>query len=299
MTTVSDSDDQESVVTSWCSLFKQGTDFDTWGQPLEATEMYQSLSKQLHHCSMSDNGIFTDKQKKFLEKIRVCLDSRSKFLQDRVSKEGISLEDLLKLESTLKNLCLKPSENFPVDVRAAQLQTRKYPNSVHSLHTSNDEDKPSQRVSGNLLPKPLPVANMRYLSVRVEKMGLKDASQFIDPFICVSVKDVKGHNLTAIQNTPIASDKQDTCVFFNVDVHIQKTIESLPPGFAVFFEFKHFKPKKKSTSTKCWAFLEQDEIKEGPTYLELYKKPTDPCRKKVHLLTVKPLYLHLKLSLDS
>ena len=40
-------------------------------------------------------------------------------------------------------------------------------------------------------------------------------------------------------------------------------------GFAVFFEFKHYKPKKKSISTKCWAFLEKDEIKEGPVVIEL------------------------------
>ncbi len=33
--------DQEAVITEWCSIFKQGTDFDTWGQPLEATDVYQ------------------------------------------------------------------------------------------------------------------------------------------------------------------------------------------------------------------------------------------------------------------
>ena len=40
-------------------------------------------------------------------------------------------------------------------------------------------------------------------------------------------------------------------------------------GFAVFFELKHYKPKKKTISTKCWAFLERDEIKDGPAFLEL------------------------------
>ena len=40
-------------------------------------------------------------------------------------------------------------------------------------------------------------------------------------------------------------------------------------GFAVFFEFKHYKPKKKLTSTKCWAFMERDEVKEGPVVIEL------------------------------
>lgn len=40
-------------------------------------------------------------------------------------------------------------------------------------------------------------------------------------------------------------------------------------GFAIFFELKHYKPKKRALSSYCWAFLEQDEVKEGPTILEL------------------------------
>uniref|UniRef100_A0A8D2D9G5 C2 Aida-type domain-containing protein n=1 Tax=Sciurus vulgaris TaxID=55149 RepID=A0A8D2D9G5_SCIVU len=65
------------------------------------------------------------------------------------------------------------------------------------------------------------------------------------------------------------------------------------PGAAIFFEFKHYKPKKRFTSTKCFAFMEMDEIQPGPIVIELYKKPTDFKRKKLQLLTKKPLYLHL------
>lgn len=42
------------------------------------------------------------------------------------------------------------------------------------------------------------------------------------------------------------------------------------PGAAIFFEFKHYKPKKKFTSTKCFAFMEMDEIKPGPIVVELW-----------------------------
>ena len=41
------------------------------------------------------------------------------------------------------------------------------------------------------------------------------------------------------------------------------------PGAAIFFEFKHYKPKKGFTSTKCFAFMEMDEIKPGPIVIEL------------------------------
>ncbi len=41
-------------------------------------------------------------------------------------------------------------------------------------------------------------------------------------------------------------------------------------GFGIFFEFKHYKPKKKIVSTKCWSFMERDEVKEGDIAIELY-----------------------------
>jgi len=40
-------------------------------------------------------------------------------------------------------------------------------------------------------------------------------------------------------------------------------------GAAIFFEFKHYKPKKRFTSTKCFAFMEMDEIKPGAIVIEL------------------------------
>ncbi|OBS70034.1 hypothetical protein A6R68_01422 [Neotoma lepida] len=49
-------------------------------------------------------------------------------------------------------------------------------------------------------------------------------------------------------------------------------------GAAIFFEFKHYKPKKRFTSTKCFAFMEMDEIKPGPIVIELIlaPPPTEP-----------------------
>jgi hypothetical protein len=51
-------------------------------------------------------------------------------------------------------------------------------------------------------------------------------------------------------------------------------------------------------SCKAYCYMEMDEIKNGPITLEVYKKPANYSRsKKPALLTVKPLYLHLDLSL--
>lgn len=48
--------------------------------------------------------------------------------------------------------------------------------------------------------------------------------------IALLVSDNLGADLTTHQDTPIAKYKEDTYVVFNVDVHIQKTLDSLPPG---------------------------------------------------------------------
>ena len=99
------------------------------------------------------------------------------------------------------------------------------------------------------------------------------------------------------QETPITNRKQPPYVLFNNKFCVQTPLEQLDAGFAIFFEFKHFKPAKKYVSTRCFAFMEKDEVAESANIqLELYAKPTDFTHKKIKLFSVKPLYLHLKLS---
>jgi len=63
---------------------------------------------------------------------------------------------------------------------------------------------------------------------------------------------------------------------------------------ALFFEFKHYKPKKKKVSVRCWSFMELSELKrDEEIVLEIYHKPTDLKKKKFKLHSEKPLYLHL------
>lgn len=76
--------------------------------------------------------------------------------------------------------------------------------------------------------------------------------------------------------------KKGMHVHFGYRVHIQTPVRKMKAAnAAIFFEFKHWKPKKKKVSTRCFCFLEMDELKEGPVALELYRKPTDPKRKKL------------------
>lgn len=296
----------EKLISSWAKSFKEGTDHDLWGQPVEAIESYRRLSKQLKTQAKPDGLYFNDEQKKVIGKIATCLDLRNQVLQNPGTFEGISLKDLKKVESSLRNLLSKANKpkEFPVDVVAAQAHAEAHsPRTPRSedgevIEADQEEEIIDPKARGNLLSKPRPVEGQTILTVRIEKIGLKDASQFIDSFMTVSVKDRSGLALTPAQDTSIANRKEGSYILFGTDVYIQKTLEIMPAGFAIFFEFKHYKPKKKTISTKCWALLEKDEIKEGPAVLELYKKPTDFKRKNINLLTIKPLYLHLKLSLN-
>ncbi|XP_049561808.1 axin interactor, dorsalization-associated protein isoform X1 [Orcinus orca] len=316
-----------SLLQRWGASFRRGADFDSWGQLVEAIDEYQILARHLQKEAQAqhNNSEFTEEQKKTIGKIATCLELRSAALQSTQSQEEFKLEDLKKLEPILKNI-LTYNKEFPFDVQPVPLRRILAPGEEENLEFEEDEEEGGAgagspdafpaRVPGTLLPRLPSEPGMTLLTIRIEKIGLKDAGQCIDPYITVSVKDLNGIDLTPVQDTPVASRKEDTYVHFNVDIELQKHVEKLTkalrldPGAraahtflnivkllvtcaAIFFEFKHYKPKKRFTSTKCFAFMEMDEIKPGPIVIELYKKPTDFKRKKLQLLTKKPLYLHL------
>ncbi|KAK1328072.1 hypothetical protein QTO34_012494 [Cnephaeus nilssonii] len=272
-----------SLLQRWGASFRRGADFDSWGQLVEAIDEYQILARHLQKEAQAqhNNSEFTEEQKKTIGKIATCLELRSAALQN----------------------ILTYNKEFPFDVQPVPLRRILAPGEEENLEFEEDEEEGGAgagspdsfpaRVPGTLLPRLPSEPGMTLLTIRIEKIGLKDAGQCIDPYITVSVKDLNGIDLTPVQDTPVASRKEDTYVHFNVDIELQKHVEKLTKGAAIFFEFKHYKPKKRFTSTKCFAFMEMDEIKPGPIVIELYKKPTDFKRKKLQLLTKKPLYLHL------
>ncbi|XP_066849779.1 axin interactor, dorsalization-associated protein isoform X1 [Anser cygnoides] len=323
-----------SLLQRWGASFRKGTDFDSWGQLVEAIDEYQILARHLQKEAQSqhNNSEFTEDQKKTIAKIATCLELRSAALQSTQSQDEFKLEDLKKLEprgsrkfqlsyvlpafldshsgslnmQVLKNI-LTYNKEFPFDVQPVPLRKILAPGEEEHLEFEEDDEEGGAGAGspdsfparvpganeGTLLPRLPSEPGMTLLTINIEKIGLKDAGQCIDPYITVSVKDLNGIDLTPVQDTPVALRKEDTYVHFNVDIEIQKHVEKLTKGAAIFFEFKHYKPKKRFTSTKCFAFMEMDEIKPGAIVIELYKKPTDFKRKKLQLLTKKPLYLHL------
>ncbi|XP_062040221.1 LOW QUALITY PROTEIN: axin interactor, dorsalization-associated protein-like [Lepus europaeus] len=294
----------QSLLQHWGTSFRRGGDFDSWGQLLEVTDEYQTLARHLQKEAQAphNNFEFTEEPKKTIGKIATCFELKSAALQSTQSQEEFKLEALKKLEPILKNI-LTYNKEFPFDVQPVALRRILAPGKDESLEFEEDEeeggagagypDSSPARVPGTLLPRLPSEPGMTLPTIRIEKSGLKDAGRCIDPYITVSVKDPNDPNgieLAPVQYNLVASRK-DTYVHFNVDIELQKHVEKLTKGAAVF-EFKHCKPKKWFTSTKCFAFMDMDEIKPGPIVIELYKKSTDFKRKKLQFLTKEPLYLH-------
>uniref|UniRef100_A0A2K6QA03 Axin interactor, dorsalization-associated protein n=1 Tax=Rhinopithecus roxellana TaxID=61622 RepID=A0A2K6QA03_RHIRO len=284
-----------SLLQHWSARFRRGAHLDSWGQLVKAIDGYQIFTRHLQKEAQAqhNNSEFTEEQKKTIGKIATCLELQSATLQSTQSQEEFKPEDPKKLEPILKNI-LTYNKEFPFDVQPVPLRRILAPSEKENLEFEEDEEEDGAgagspdsfpaRVPSTLLPRLPSEPGMTLLTIRIEKIGLKDAGH---------VKDLNGIDLTPVQDTPVASRKEDTYIHFNVDIELQKHVEKLIKGAALFFELNHYKPKKRFTSTKCFAFMEMDEIKPGSIVIELYKKPTDFKRNKLQSLTKKLLYLHL------
>jgi len=278
--------EKTSQKNKWVQMFKHSTDSDSWGQPVEAIEGYEKIVNSL--SNELANGQASDEERNLIAKAKLSISLRMKAMKSTNSGDNFPLEVLKPLETVFKALAEGRIIAFPINLS-------KYRGDV-------EEESQMQTISstlkgGTLLPPPPPSLDGGVqLSIHIEKIGLKNAVQYLDPFITIQVIDSTGDALEMAQDTPISNQKKENYIYFSCNAEIQTNINKLPPGSAILFEFKHWKPKGEYISTKCWSFMELDELKPGPAVLELYQKPTDHKRKKqVRLLSVKPLYLHLNM----
>mmetsp|Transcript_37807 Transcript_37807/g.119256 ORF Transcript_37807/g.119256 Transcript_37807/m.119256 type:complete len:293 (+) Transcript_37807:292-1170(+) len=281
------------IAGQWRRLFSEGLESDSWGQVEEANESYERLAGKMTQ-ELQENTLRLDRDERgLLIKIVTAVKARSREITQG-GNLGVGTNGMKAIKPVLDNFLVEPagSVHFPIDINhhssidVAPPTGPDVPVAVGSDHVE----------TGSLLPAPAVGFGDRAISFTIEKMGFKDATEFIDPYITVTVVSKEGNILESSQDTPITSRPKPNYVMFGHTVHVQAMFNKLPVGSAVFFEFKHFKPKKKKISTKAFAFMEYDEISksDGPVVLEIYKKPTDFKRKKVSLLSVKPLYLHLE-----
>jgi len=207
-------------------------------------------------------GQLSDDERNLINKAKLCISLRVKAMKSTNSGDAFPLDVLKPLESVFKALAEARIVAFPIDIS-------KYRGDVED-DSSSLQSTPSLLKGGTLLPPPPhSLDGGTQLSIHIEKIGLKDASQYLDPFITVKVIDKYGDVLETQQDTPCSNQKKENYIYFSCNAEIQTNINRLPSGSAILFEFKHWKPKGEYVSTKCWSFMELDEIKPGPSVLEL------------------------------
>jgi hypothetical protein len=196
-------------------------------------------------------------------------------------------------------------KNSTVGGDKGEVDTMRSPTSVVSGATEDDEDggdgeddddemgragagpdsAPTGGSAGAIGPAPTLRPKKHFpshtgITIRVERICLKDPEQYIEPFLTVRLCDEMGKAVRGGEAQDTAPGKsQPDAVAFNQDVHLQIPYEEISKwGFAVFIEFMYYKPKsKKKDKMKClcWSMLEPDELHQNKTLpLEIYaKKP--------------------------
>lgn len=302
--------DKNSSKARWQRVFKEALDADGWGQSLEAIDSYESLSSSIGLAQ--DELNLTVDERSVLTKLALVLDGRVAALSDvsalsldKSRQSGVQLSEVKSLTAVLERLFDQDADSspqaFPVDMHGvlSSNHTRKHRTESDSYPV--DKSQKSELLGGTLLSAPRFRPNHTNVSIQIQKIGLKDAENYIDPRICVFIADRNGSVVDSHQETPLCRRKEAQYVHVNTTVHLQSSLEEIrSKGGAIFFEFKHYKPAKKKLSTRCYTFCEADELDpHNPNLcLELYQKPTDASRKRINLFTRKSLYFHAKLLLN-
>eukprot|EP00753_Platysulcus_tardus_P006348 PLAT14150.1.p1 GENE.PLAT14150.1~~PLAT14150.1.p1 ORF type:complete len:293 (-),score=87.84 PLAT14150.1:101-979(-) len=289
---MADASEAASLLSAWARRLKKCNDFDSWGQVLEASEELDALAQSFEKGFADFEPTFEQRSRG--DQIILCLRLRAKMLVAAEEMAGPSLDDMRALPAVIRRLLDDDMGRFPVDLTGFDVSAAK----ARAKETTLDRDGEEEVVSGSLLPPPRYRLGRTYIEIAFEKYGLKDAERYIQPYVTISVARKTDVVAMESQDTPRAVAKKPTYVMFEVNVHLQTDLETLmEEEAAVFFEFKHYKPRKSKVSTRCWAVMEAAEIEDGPKVLENYKKPSDYRLKKIKLFTEKPLYVHMVITL--
>lgn len=273
----------------WQRLFKDAFEGDTWGDLETAAETYEKLDGKIgDELDMIGNDI-SPQNLKVINKIRTCISLRIEALNSPgKANSGLPLKEMKKLLPLWDDLFQKPIDKFPI----SGVDHIVIENNKQDIIDEGDVPRVNEKTNENK-------SEDATVHVFVDKIGLKDATNYIDAQLKVSVVDKSGRVIES-QTTPKSRTSKATFVMFGDNLYFKTpTANFQKKGYNFFFEFIHYKPKKKKISTRCYAFMEPAELadREGELCcLELYKKPTDYTRKRVNLHTIKRLYCHVKVA---
>ncbi|KAG2452599.1 hypothetical protein HYH02_002836 [Chlamydomonas schloesseri] len=290
----------EDTRARWDRAFQEAVDYDTWGQVEEALEGYQRLQVAAAAEYVENVLQLPMNRRDGIGKLASALKYRIEELS-KSSNKNVGLAGMKTLKGFMKEIIITDAV-FPLPHVKPEGTITPGPvglafGAPAEVHDADAEEEAAMDPGdGTLRPAPAHKKGDISLMVFIDKWGFKDAMSFYEPRVVVSVRDEKGKAVEAVQETPVGRSNL-SYVFFENAIYIQTPLNALSDKAAIFFEFRHFKAKKNKKSIKAYAFMEMDEIKSGPVTLEVYKKPADYKRsKKPGLLSVKPLYLHLDLT---
>mmetsp|Transcript_90389 Transcript_90389/g.269693 ORF Transcript_90389/g.269693 Transcript_90389/m.269693 type:complete len:292 (-) Transcript_90389:187-1062(-) len=280
--------EKEQMRAAWQAQFEKALKADSWGQVCEAQEEYRAMASQM--AAKQGLPFITSKEKDTMHRLSLCLSARVQAL--KMLNDSITSMDIKNLEPVLEKLFTgNEPDMFPVDPSKYMTAAEVKPSTEGEIICGDIDEPPSDWQQHQAM---LRNVTGTVVALRLEKIGLKDSQEYIDPYMTVLVADART-NLLDTHDTPIAKERRATHVIFDHQVYLNISLEDMQrQGAALFFEFKHYKPKKKKISTRCWAFMELNELKrDEEIVLEIYHKPTDLRKKKIKLHSEKPLYLHL------
>eukprot|EP00644_Phytophthora_capsici_P001804 jgi/Phyca11/107637/e_gw1.14.676.1 len=271
-------EDVVKLHTAWCKSLQQAVETDSWGQVLEAVEAYERF------------GI--------IEKVIVAVEMRAKCMSSVDGQRKPTKEDMEDVLDALRGALSDEPEVFPIDLNRSKNRSSVKKKEIDA-DANMDESAAAEFVNATTQPAVIRSPGATYLDIRITKIGLKDAEVYVNPTMAVSVFDYSGKYMEETRETGVGVCSEPRYVTFNANIQLATNLRKMEDhGAAITIEFFHYKAKKRKKSCRCWALLEMDEIKDGPVVLELYQKPMDPKRKRIHLFTEKELYLQLELTLQ-
>eukprot|EP01083_Nonionella_stella_P116373 345766_1 len=281
----------------WVRLFCEALECDSWGQTIEAVENYRKLVSSMTSQTPDLYSSLSIEERLFLAKLKASIMLRITNLQSLTGSQGLKLETVKSLGPVFADLFTNKSieSDFPVNLY-------RYRDLIQSdcENLSSEERELAMRAQ-SVMPVVSPRAGTSgadRIAFHIIKIGLKDAEIYVEPRVCVTVADAAGNVIEHSLETSPSFRKEQKYIFFEETVQLKTPFSSLSKASFIFFEFKHYKEKKRKISTKCWGFIEHDEIKASKEKcIELYRKPTDFTRKRIFLHSVKPLYLHVRIDL--
>ncbi|KAK7022926.1 hypothetical protein SK128_013286, partial [Halocaridina rubra] len=138
-----------------------------------------------------------------------------------------------------------------------------------------------------------------FITLAMEKVGLKNTGRIVCPFVRITVRDSQGKifSTESPQETPEWEVVNKNYLRAPSHVHLQSPLEEFPKDAAIFLEVRHYRPQRNVISTLCYTFLEKQHLTSRNYICELYSVPVDFTRHHLKSYTEKAFFLHLEVNL--